>query len=245
MLKKKVAKGIEELHLVNAELVKSNANLERFAAIASHDLQAPLRTMSMYFDSILENENNVLDERSKKHLAKGIDAAKRMRRLIENLLTYSQLNAIQLHLIPIDLNGIIGIVNANIEVLISSKNAKVVCDALPIVIADEVQIIQVLQNLISNGVNYNNSHHPLITISHQENETEFILMVNDNGTGIEKENLSKIFEHFTRLQSDKGGTGLGLSISKRIVEKMGGEIWAESEQGKGTTFYFTIPKTTE
>lgn len=224
------------------ELMQSNADLEHFAAIASHDLQAPLRTINMYFDIISESETNVLDERSAKYLAKGMETAQRMRKLIENLLTYSQLNAVKLNLAPVDLNAVIGIVAANIEDLINSKNAKLVFDKLPTVVADEGQIVQLMQNLVSNGVNYNSSDSPQITVSFEEKAKEYVISVADNGLGIQRENLAKIFEHFTRLQSDKGGTGLGLSISKRIVEKHGGKIWAESEIGKGTIFNFTIPK---
>lgn len=241
-LEKKVVERTEQLREVNAELEQSNGDLEQFAAVASHDLQAPLRTITNYLDLLSQKNEHLFDEQSQSFISKTIKASQRMRNLINSLLSFSQVNASKLILVEIDLNEVMGSVLANIEDVTSTKNAKVVHDTLPIIHADEIQIGQLFQNLITNGINYNTSEAPIITICSEENEKEYIINVNDNGVGIEEEYLSKIFEVFSRLQTDIQGSGLGLSICKRIVDKHHGKIWVKSEVGKGTTFYFSIPK---
>ena len=242
ILEKKVIERTEQLQQVNAELTRSNDDLEQFASIASHDLQAPLRTISNYLGLIAEKNEDKFDEQSANYISRTISSCKRMRNLIDSLLRFSQINATMAALEEVDLNEVMGSVLANIEDLKNEKNAQVIYDDLPKIFGDVIQIEQLLQNLIANGINYNTSAIPVITIGTEQTDTEDIISVSDNGIGIPNEYRSKIFDVFTRLQSDKQGSGLGLSICKRIVDRHNGKIWVESEVGKGTTFYFSIPK---
>lgn len=242
ILEKTVAERTEQLRLVNAELRQSNSDLEQFAAIASHDLQAPLRTINSYLDMIRDRNKDVLDERSQTYITKAINAGNRMRNLIRSLLDYSRINTARIVLKEFNLNDTIDEVLANIEDIRKQKDAQIQVESLPVVYADELQISQLLQNLIANGINYNTSSAPVIRVSAKEEHNGFVISVTDNGIGIEEEHLQKIFEVFTRLSSEVKGSGLGLTISKRIVEKHNGRIWVESKVGEGTTFYFTIPK---
>lgn len=242
ILENKVAERTEQLRQVNEELSRSNADLEQFAAIASHDLQAPLRTISNYLGLIAEKNQDKFDEQTANYITRTINASQRMRSLIDSLLSFSQINAAKAVIEEIDLNEIMGSVLANIEALQHNKNAQIVYLNLPKINADAIQIGQLLQNLISNGINYNTNETPSIRINAKETEKEHTISVTDNGIGIPDEYLSKIFDVFTRLQSDKKGSGLGLSICKRIVDKHNGKIWVESVMDSGTTFYFTIPK---
>ena len=242
ILEKKVAERTEQLRQVNEELSRSNSDLEQFAAVASHDLQAPLRTISNYLDLLGKKNEGKFDEQNLNYINRSINASERMRNLIGSLLRFSQINASQLVTEKVDLNKILSNVLANIEDLKNTKHAQISYSNLPILFADPIQIEQLLQNLIANGINYNSSNTPTISIDSRESEYEHVISVRDNGLGIPKEYLSKIFEVFTRLQSDNQGSGLGLSISKRIVDKHNGKIWVESEVGQGTTFYFSIPK---
>jgi PAS domain S-box-containing protein len=242
LLEKKVAERTEELNRVNIELAQSNTDLEQFAAIASHDLQAPLRTINSYLGIIRDRNQNVLDERSLGQIEKAIKAAARMKNLIQSLLEYSRINTAKVVFREFDLNNTVDEMLSNIEDLKQQKNAQIIVGQMPVVYADELQINQLLQNLVTNGINYNTSDPVIINIDALENEDEFIITVRDNGMGIEEEYKTKIFEVFTRLNSEVKGSGLGLSISKKIVDKHHGRIWIESVIGKGTTFYFTIPK---
>lgn len=242
ILEQKVAERTEQLREVNAELSQSNADLEHFAAVASHDLQAPLRTITNYLDLILEKNRDKVDEQTTNYINKTINASMRMRNLIDKLLSFSQINSAHVILDDLDLNEVMGSVLANIEDLKEKKNAAINYGQLPTVYGDEVQIGQLLQNLITNAINYNSSDIPVVTVEAEENTKEHIIRVSDNGVGIKEEYLSKIFEVFTRLQADVQGSGLGLAICKRIIDKHNGKIWVESQEGKGTSFFFTLPK---
>ena len=239
LLEQKVLERTAELNIANVELQQSNSDLEQFAAIASHDLKAPLRTIRMYLSVLLER--NSFDEKTAPYLTKSMTASDRMQQLIENLLTLSSINLGGQELEVVDLNNVIEKVLEDIEDLLAS-NVKVDVQALPKVYANEVQMSQLFQNLISNGIHYNSSEYPTVSVSCEDRVNHFQFEIKDNGVGIDPENLIKIFERFTRLQSERKGSGLGLSISKRIVEKLGGQIWVESTVGVGTAFYFTIPK---
>lgn len=241
LLEKQVRERTLELELVNKELARSNTDLEQFAGIASHDLQAPLRSINSFLE-ILESKNENLDEESRDYIHRSVSAAKRMKILIDSLLAYSRTNASKIDLNKTDLNEVMQDVLANISELLNTRHAKVECPVLPVINADRALITQVFQNLISNGIKYNESETPVITITFFESVKETNFKVSDNGVGIKEEYQKKVFDVFTRLQSDKEGTGLGLAICKRIIEKHGGTISLSSVPEQGTIFSFTIPK---
>ncbi len=240
-LERTVTLRTEELALANEALVKSNDELDYFAAVASHDLQAPLRTINNYLGLISERNEALLDDRSKHYINRSIEAGQRMKSLIENLLAYSQLNAQPANFENVDLDQVVSDALANFSDTLEKSRAVVEHSGLGHAYADPVQLARLFQNLILNAINYNDSEVPLVTITAEHGEEQVVVSVRDNGTGIAPENLSKIFDAFTRLQSETAGTGLGLSISKRIVDKHGGRIWVESEPNVGTAFHFTLP----
>jgi light-regulated signal transduction histidine kinase (bacteriophytochrome) len=242
LLEIKVLERTEELKLVNEKLVESNTELELFAGVASHDLQAPLRTINSYLSIVVERNEATLDEESKAFIQRIIEATKRMKLLIEDLLSYSRTNAQKIKIKIIDLNNVLIHVMEINKYLIDSRSAKIEYISLPLIDADEIQVTQLFQNLIGNGIKYNDKDVPVIKIKCDERTEDYLFSVTDNGTGMKKEYLDKIFDVFTRLQSDTPGTGLGLAICKKIVEKHGGKLWVESEIGAGSTFYFTISK---
>ncbi|HEX9980974.1 MAG TPA: ATP-binding protein [Flavobacterium sp.] len=242
MLEREVAERTEQLRNANTDLIQSNDDLEHFAAVASHDLQAPLRTISTYLGMLAEKNSHVLDEQSLRYISRSLEVGGRMKNLIENLLAFSKINAEKGDLRSVDLNEIMGTVLANLTDLIDARGVAVACAELPVIYADEVQMGQLLQNLISNAINHNTDDTPTVSVESTESDQEHTISVTDNGPGIDESNLQKVFDVFTRLQSATQGSGLGLAICKKIVDKHGGRIWAESEKGKGSTFFFTVPK---
>lgn len=240
-LERTVEQRTEELAHANEALVRSNDDLEYFAAVASHDLQAPLRTINNYLGFILERNESLLDERSRHYISRTMEAGQRMKNLIENLLAYSQINAQPANFETVSLDEVLSDALANVADNIERRKAVVNFKDLGMAYADPVQLARLFQNLILNAVNYNESEVPTVMITSNKTDGRVQVSVQDNGTGIAPENLAKIFDAFTRLQSQTSGTGLGLSISKRIVDKHGGQIWVESEPGKGTVFHFTLP----
>lgn len=243
ILENLVLQRTEELRHANQQLLQSNKDLEHFAAFASHDLQAPLRTISTYLGLIRDRNAVVLDEKSNNIISKAIAASVRMRNLIETLLQFSKVNASQALLTEVDLVSLIAAIRISINDADGSKKAIITNGTLVRINADESLIGQLLQNLISNGINYNENEVPKVHIEAYKQGNEVIISVTDNGIGIERDDLDSIFDVFTRLQSQIKGTGLGLSISKRIVEKHAGRVWVESEINKGTTFYIALPDT--
>lgn len=241
-LEKKIQERTEQLREANRKLAQSNSDLENFAAVASHDLQAPLRTITTYLSMLEERNEALLDEQSKKYISRSVDVSGRMRNLIENLLTYSKLNAEAVNLEEVDLNEVMGSVMANLDDLIEMRNAEISCDELPTITADLTQMEQLFQNLVANGINYNDSVVPKIGIRYTDDGAFHRISVSDNGVGIEPEYIKKVFDVFVRLDAVRKGTGLGLAICQRIVANHGGEISAESEKGLGTTFTFTLAK---
>jgi PAS domain S-box-containing protein len=244
LLERKVADRTEELRIANESLVQSNKDLENFGAIASHDLQAPLRTISLFLD-ILKNHNaETLDERSLKYIDKTRDAAHRMKRLIENLLLFSKINATMPEHKKVDLNIILEQILVNIDAMRSSRKFEVIIGALPTVDGDEILLSQLLQNLVVNAIRYNTSETAMIEVTGFTRDKYWLVEVKDNGVGISPQDQARVFDLFTRFSSDSKGNGLGLSICKRIVAKHHGDIWLTSVIGEGTTFHFTIARGT-
>jgi PAS domain S-box-containing protein len=233
----------EKLRESLADLERSNKELEQFAYVASHDLQEPLRMVSSYTQLLERRCKDKLDADAKEFIAYAVDGANCMQRLIQDLLAYSRVSSMGRPLNPTDCNGVLGRVRSNLSVAIEENNAIVTHDELPIVMADETQLVQVLQNLIGNAIKFRGEEPLHIHVSAEKNKNEWIFSVGDNGEGIDPQYHDRIFVIFQRLHTKEEypGTGIGLAICKRIVERHGGRIWVESKLGKGSTFYFTIP----
>jgi PAS domain S-box-containing protein len=233
----------ERLKKTLKDLARSNKELEQFAYVASHDLQEPLRMVSSYTQLLERRYKDKLDTDANEFIAYAVDGANRMQRLIQDLLVYSRVSSKGKPLTPTDCNAVLGTVRINLSVAIEENNARVTHDELPIVTADDTQLVQVFQNLIGNAIKFHSEEPPRIHVSAEKNKKEWIFSVRDNGKGIDPQYHERIFVIFQRLQG-KGeypGTGIGLAICKRIIERHGGRIWVESEPGEGSTFYFTLP----
>ncbi len=228
-----------------AELARSNAELEQFAYIASHDLQEPLRMISSYVQLLAKRYKGKLDQDADDFIGYATDGAVRMQRLINDLLAYSRIGTRGKSFGDVNLDTSLAKALENLQLSIKEKNAVVTHDPLPMTYGDSGQLTQVFQNLIDNAVKFRSGEPPRIHISARIEGGECICLVQDNGIGIAPEYLNRLFLLFQRLHTIKEypGTGLGLAICKRIVERHGGRIWVESRPGKGSTFYFRIPTT--
>ncbi|HEX2865656.1 MAG TPA: PAS domain-containing protein [Ignavibacteriales bacterium] len=232
-----------ELESTLEKLEKSNKELEQFAYIASHDLQEPLRMVSGYMGLLEKRYGQELDEKAKGFIHYAVDGSNRMSNLIKDLLKYSRVTTRAKEFKEVDLNKTFSDVTHDLQVLINERKAKISSAKLPIIKADPVQMHQLLQNIIGNAIKFQAERTPEVSISAEENEGWWLFSVKDNGIGIDPQFFDRIFQVFQRLhEMDKyPGTGIGLAICKKIVERHGGKIWVESEQGKGSAFYFTIP----
>lgn len=234
-----------ELELRVKELAVSNLELEQFAYVTSHDLQEPLRMVTSFL-TLLENKyGNQLDDKAKQYIGFAVDGAKRMRQLILDLLDYSRSGKSAFEKQLVDLNEIVDQVFHFYKRDIEASKGAILYENLPSLQVSNVSIFQVFQNLIENAVKYAQPGiPPIVTIDHEEKESEWLISVKDNGIGIGPEFHEKIFVIFQRLHNrDKyKGTGIGLSIVKKQVESWGGKIWVESTPGQGSTFYFTLLK---
>ncbi len=236
-------KAEEALKLKLEELARSNAELEQFAYVSSHDLQEPLRMISSYLQLLQRRYQGKLDDKADKYIYFAVDGAARMQTLINDLLEFSRVATRAKEPEPTDSEFILNQTLSNLELYIRQNNASVSYDPLPEVIADSTQLAQVFQNLIANGIKFHSEKTPKIHLSAEKKENECVFSVKDNGIGIDPQYSEKIFEVFKRLhrKEEYPGTGIGLAICKKIVERHGGRIWVESELGKGATFYFTLP----
>jgi PAS domain S-box-containing protein len=241
-LERRVQERTEDLKRLNEHLIKSNKELENFAYVASHDLQEPLRMVTSFTQLLAQKYENQLDQDAKDYIRFAVDGAKRMYELINGLLSYSRISRKEVTFTEVDLNKTIKDVRTNLNLIIKDRNCRIDSDELPVVFADKNQMVQLLQNLISNGIRYSEKD-PHINIRVRKEDSYYVFSVKDEGIGIESQYFDKIFEIFRRLHVvDKySGTGIGLAICKRIVENHNGKIWVESEIGKGSTFYFTLP----
>lgn len=225
------------------ELQRSNQELEQFAYVASHDLQEPLRMVSSYMQLIERRYKGKLDADADQFIDFAVDGAKRMQALIQALLAYSRVGSRGKPLEPTSCSKVLEEVLSNLQIAIEEAGATVTHDELPMVMADATQLSQLLQNLISNALKFRGTEAPLIHIGAKKEKGNWKFSVRDNGIGIEKQFFDRIFVIFQRLHTrgEYPGTGIGLAVCRKIVERHGGRIWLESEPGKGTTFYFTIP----
>ncbi len=227
-----------------AELQRSNNDLQQFAYVASHDLQEPLRMVSSYTQLLAERYENQLDDKAKKYIHYVVDGALRMQLLINDLLTYSRIGTKGNPMEPVDVHAVLGEAINNLKGSIDETKAIITNDDLPELRADAFQLVQLFQNLIGNAVKFRGTELPHIHLTASDKGKEWLFAVRDNGIGIDPQFADKIFIIFQRLHTreEYPGSGIGLAICKKIVERHGGRIWFESEPGKGSTFYFTIPK---
>ena len=235
---------LEELVKVRtAELERSNAELQQFAYIASHDLQEPLRMVSSYLQLLERRYKGQLDADADDFIHFAVDGAKRMRALINDLLAYSRVQTRGKPFEPTDGEKVLKLTLTNLQQAIEESKAEITHNPLPTVMADELQLVQVFQNLIGNAIKFRGDEPPQIHVSAKRTGNEWMFSVRDNGIGIEPQYAEKIFGIFQRVYgtAEYPGTGIGLAICKRIVERHGGHIWVESEPSTGSTFYFTLP----
>ena len=233
----------KELEESRRELDRSNQELEQFAYVASHDLQEPLRMVSSYTQLLARRYQGRLDTNADEFIAYAVDGANRMQRLINDLLAYSRVGTRGKEFKPTDCTAVFDQALANLKVTIEESSAVVARGPLPTVMADKLQIGQLLQNLIGNALKYQGDEPPRVHVTAEQKGTEWVFSVRDNGIGIDPQYAERIFVIFQRLHNreEYPGTGIGLAICKKIVERHGGRIWVESQLGSGATFSFTIP----
>jgi PAS domain S-box-containing protein len=227
------------------ELMRSNEELEQFAYVASHDLQEPLRMIISYVQLIQKNIEQGNVARVSEFMNYVLDGTSRMQALINDLLQFSRVNRKGNPFKEVDLNEVLKIAITHLTARIEENRARVIVDKMPRLKGDNFQLIRLFQNLIDNAIKFKRTEtEPEIKISVEERGNEFVFSVADNGIGIEDKFYNRIFVIFQRLHTrdEYEGTGIGLAVCKKIVERHGGEIWVKSEEGKGSTFYFTIKK---
>ncbi len=229
------------------ELERSNAELDHFASVVSHDLNAPLQTITGFAELVLERNANSLDDKGKGHVKRIIDAADRMERLIKSVLSYARVTTHSQGFSNVSLQTALDIALANLGSSIEECGAEIKADELPAVLGDEMQLVQLFQNLLGNAIKYRGPEAPKIAIKAEKTggtasqQNVWRITVADNGIGIEPRHHEQIFQIFKRVREDRSdGNGIGLAVCKKIVERHGGKIWVVSEPGKGSTFSFTI-----
>jgi len=234
----------DELARQAKELSRSNADLQKFAYMTSHDLQEPLRNIASYAQLLCKRYQGQLDPDADVYIGFIVDGVQRMKSLIDALLTYSRV--VNVESVPFSVFGLDGVLQwarMNLQTMMDESRAVLTHDDLPTIRADQVQIVQLLQNLISNAIKYRGSEPPAIHVSAKKMGQDWVFGVRDNGIGIPPQYHDQIFGVFKRLHGkDVPGTGIGLAICYRIVQRHGGRIWVESEVGKGSTFFFSLPE---
>lgn len=234
----------QHLRALAADLERSNRELEQFAYVASHDLQEPLRMVASYTQLLARRYGDKLDDDADEFIAFAVDGALRMQELINDLLTYSRVGSRALELTSVDMGQVVDRVVADLSLAIEEADASVTHAGLPIVRGDALQMQQLMQNLIANGIKFRRPGvPPCVHVSAERDGNTWTFSVTDNGIGIEPQYRDRIFVLFQRLHSraEYPGTGIGLAICKKIVERHGGTLEVRSEQESGTTFEFTLP----
>ncbi len=224
------------------ELQRSNAELEQFAYIASHDLQEPLRMVANYVELLADRYKDKLDERAEKYIHFAADGARRMQQLVTDLLAYSRVGSQGRPMVPVDMEKVLANVLRLLGSAISESGAQIEAGGLPTVQGDDIQLGQLMQNLIANAIKFRSEAAPCIRVSAERRGSQWLFSVADDGIGMDMRFADRIFQMFQRLhERDRyQGSGIGLAIAKRIVERHGGLIWVESALGVGTTFRFTL-----
>ena len=237
----------EALRKANELLVRANADLEHFAYSASHDLQEPLRMVSAFSEMLKKNFSGQLGVNGEEYIGYILTGALRMQQLLHDLRTFTQTSTITKS-VPqtVDANKVLGSALENLKATIEASGAVIVRDPLPWVAMHEFELQQLFQNLIGNAIRYHSNQPPRIHITAQQSSSHVTFSVEDNGIGIEPQYKEYIFGIFKRLHTsaEYPGTGMGLAICQRVVERVGGRIWVESEFGRGSTFFFSVPIST-
>lgn len=233
----------EELAQSVKELARSNHDLEQFAYVASHDLQEPLRMVAAYTQLLAEKYRGKLDEQADKYIHYAVDGATRMQTLIQDLLAFSRAGREGTEVADIDFNVVVRQALLNLEVAVKDSGTTVNFDSLPTLPANEAQLRQVFQNLIGNAMKFRGANAPQVRIVAEKDHEEWTFSIADNGIGIAPDHMESIFVVFHRLHTrqEYPGNGIGLSICKKIIERHGGRIWVESQEGRGSTFKFSLP----
>jgi PAS domain S-box-containing protein len=237
-------KSEEQMVKTAEELKRSNDQLQQFVYVASHDLQEPLRMVSSYTQLLAKRYKGRLDSDADEFIEYAVDGCTRMQALIRDLLVYSRAGTDEKTLREISGESALNTALANLRTTIKESGAIVTHDSLPTILTDEMQLAQLFQNLVGNGIKYRSAAIPQVHVSAAKNGgNEWIFSVRDNGLGIDPQYFEKIFVLFQRLHGQEkfSGTGIGLAICKKIVEQLGGRIWVESQSEKGSTFYFSLP----
>jgi PAS domain S-box-containing protein len=234
----------ERIRQYAADLEKSNRDLQHFAYVASHDLQEPLRMIRGFLELLARRYEQKLDATAQEYIGYAVDGATRMQNLIRGLLAYSRVGTRGKSFAPVDSEMAFNQALLNLQVALRETGASVTHGSMPVVVADDTQLTQLFQNLIGNAVKFRSPESPQIHVSVGDKKDVWQFAVKDNGIGFNLQHAERIFQMFQRLHGPAKypGTGIGLAICKRIIERHGGQIWAESEPEKGATFYFSIPK---
>ncbi len=234
----------ERLKRYSGELEQSNRELDNFAAIAAHDLGAPIRAVSGFAGLLQRRYKEKLGADADQYILNIVEGTGRMQNLINDLLGYARAGTRETPLVPVDVNAIIETTLANLTFEITESRAVITVGHLPTLSADSTQLIQLFQNLVGNAIKYR-SNTPRIHIDAERKDGEWLFRVSDNGIGIDPRQFDRIFQIFQRLHTidEYSGTGIGLATCKKIVERLGGHIWVESKLGEGSTFFFTLPVT--
>jgi len=241
-----LAQQAKQLECANEELRRKNAELDQFTYVASHDLQEPLRKVTAFSGMLRQDLGSSLPERAKKDLGFILDAAKRMQKLVQDLLTFSRSGRVEMKWKTVSLNHCADHAIDSLAVQIEESGATITRDELPEVWGDQTMLTQLYQNLLSNALKFTDANRPQVRLTVERIDGQLIFGAKDNGIGIEPKYAEHIFVPFKRLHGrDKyEGTGIGLAICKKTVERHGGNIWVESITGKGAHFKFTIGEKT-
>jgi PAS domain S-box-containing protein len=225
------------------ELARSNADLEQFAYVVSHDLQEPLHVVGGFVHLIARRYQEKLDDKGREFIAQTVEGVNRLQQMIRDLLEYSRVTTRGKEFAPVDCSVLLNQVLGDLSLAIAERGAVITVDPLPTVTADAAQLARLFQNLISNALKFCRDRTPQVHIGAEPGEHEWRFWVRDNGIGIAPEDSGRIFGMFERLhdRGDYPGTGIGLAVCQKIVERHGGRIWVESQPGEGATFYFNLP----
>jgi PAS domain S-box-containing protein len=238
-----VVEDITMRKAAEAELARSNKDLEQFAYVSSHDLQEPLRMVTGFMQLFEEKYHSLLDQTGAQYVRFAVDGAKRMRQLIDDLLSYSRVGSKAREPVPVDAEKALEEALANLRASIEESGARITHNSLPRVRADALQLTQVFQNLVGNAIKFHGDRPPRIDVEACRDDDHWRFCVKDDGIGIDAEYFERIFMIFQRLHTreEYPGTGIGLAICKKIVDRHGGRIWVESKKGQGAAFFFTFP----
>jgi PAS domain S-box-containing protein len=234
----------KQLKKLNEKLKRSNAELEQYASVASHDLREPLRMIKSFLELLENKYADQLNEEAKSYINYAVDGAKHLDSMIIDLLDYARVGRKEIKYYVVDCEEVLDKTLLNLKSSIDENNAVITSDELPVITGNKNQLVELFQNLIGNSLKYRDEEDPKIHISTQKMDDKYLFSVKDNGIGISKKDLERIFVIFQRLHTreEYEGTGIGLAIAQKIVLQHGGKIWAQSNPGQGTVFYFTLPE---